>query len=59
MFGCQKFPKLHIRPPSLILLMIHPRIGEYFPAKAEQCEIRMMMMIITILIITITIINPV
>jgi hypothetical protein len=31
-----KFPKLHIRPPSLILLMIHPRIGEYFPAKAEK-----------------------
>jgi hypothetical protein len=23
-------------PPSLILLMIHPRIGEYFPAKAEK-----------------------
>jgi hypothetical protein len=25
-----------IRPPSLILLMIRPRIGEYFPAKAEK-----------------------
>jgi hypothetical protein len=36
MFNCKKFPKLHIRPPSLILLMIHPRIGEYFPAKAEK-----------------------
>jgi hypothetical protein len=36
MFDYKKFPKLHIRPPSLILLMIHPRIGEYFPAKAEK-----------------------
>jgi hypothetical protein len=36
MFNCKKFPKLHIRPRSLILLMIHPRIGEYFPAKAEK-----------------------
>jgi hypothetical protein len=36
MFNCKKFPKLHIRPPRLILLMIHPRIGEYFPAKAEK-----------------------
>jgi hypothetical protein len=40
MFSCKIFPKLHIRPPSLILLMIHPRIGEYFPAKAEKWEIR-------------------
>jgi hypothetical protein len=36
MFNCKKFPKLHIRPPSQILLMIHPSIGEYFPAKAEK-----------------------
>jgi hypothetical protein len=36
MFNCKRFPKLHIRPPSLILLMIHPRTGEYFPAKAEK-----------------------
>jgi hypothetical protein len=36
MFNCKKFPKLQIRPPSLILLMIHPRIGEYFPAIAEK-----------------------
>jgi hypothetical protein len=36
MFNCKKFPKLHIRPPSLILLMIHPRIGENFPAKGEK-----------------------
>jgi hypothetical protein len=34
--NCKKFPKLHMRPPSLILLMIHPRIDEYFPAKAEK-----------------------
>jgi hypothetical protein len=36
MLNCKKFPKLHIRPLSLILLMIHPRIGEYFPAKSEK-----------------------
>jgi hypothetical protein len=36
MFNCKKFPKLHIRPPSLILLMKYPRVGEYFPAKAEK-----------------------
>jgi hypothetical protein len=36
MFNCKKFPKLHTRPPSLILLMKYPRIGEYFPAKAEK-----------------------
>jgi hypothetical protein len=36
MFNCKEFPKLHIRPPSQILLMKYPRIGEYFPAKAER-----------------------
>jgi hypothetical protein len=36
MFNCKKFPKLHIRPPSLILLIKYPRKGEYFPAKAEK-----------------------
>jgi hypothetical protein len=46
MFNCKKFPKLHIRPPSLILLMVHPRIGEYFPAKAEKWEIRIIIIII-------------
>jgi len=29
----------------------HPRIGEYFPAKAEKGEIRMMMMMMIIIII--------
>jgi hypothetical protein len=33
--------------------MIHPRIGEYFPAKAEKCEIRMMMMMMMMIIIII------
>jgi hypothetical protein len=50
MLNYKKFPKLHIRPPSLILLMIHPRIGEHFPAKAEKWEIRMMMMMMMIII---------
>jgi hypothetical protein len=36
MFNCKEFPKLHIRRPSLILLMKYPRIGEYFRAKAEK-----------------------
>jgi hypothetical protein len=36
MLNCKKFPKSRIRPPSLILLMVHPRIGENFPAKAEE-----------------------
>jgi hypothetical protein len=53
MFNCKKFPKSHIRPSSLILLMIHSRIGEYFPAKAEKWEVRMMMMMIIIIIIII------
>jgi hypothetical protein len=47
MFNCKKFPKLHIRPPCLILLMIHPRIGEYFPAKAEKWEIRIITIMVT------------
>jgi hypothetical protein len=41
MFNCKKFPKLHI-----ILLMKYPRIGEYFPAKAEKSEIRIIIIII-------------
>jgi hypothetical protein len=49
MFNCKKFPKLHIRPPSLILLMKYPRICEYFPAKAEKWEIRIIIIIIIIM----------
>jgi heme/copper-type cytochrome/quinol oxidase subunit 2 len=37
-------------------LMVHPRIGENFPAKAEKWEIRMMMMMIIMIIIIIIII---
>jgi hypothetical protein len=39
-----------MRPPSLILLMIHPRIDEYFPAKAEKWEIRIIIIILLLLI---------
>jgi hypothetical protein len=32
----KKLFKLQIRPPSLILLITYPRIGECFPAEAEK-----------------------
>jgi uncharacterized integral membrane protein len=38
-------------------LMIHSRIGEYFPAKAEKWKIRIIIIII-IIIITIIMISP-
>jgi hypothetical protein len=36
--------------------MLHPRIGEYFPADAEKWEIQMMMMMMIIIIIIIIVI---
>ena len=40
MFNCKKLFKWQIRPPSLVLLITFPRIGECFPAEAEKWEIR-------------------
>ena len=34
--NCKKRFKLQIRPPSLFLLITHPRISECFPAEAKR-----------------------